>query len=57
MEQSDEIHRHIDDIYRRNANASVQCPVQPGEYTLQQTVALPKEIPQGEQIYAAEIAE
>ncbi|KAL1412898.1 Phosphatidylglycerol/phosphatidylinositol transfer protein [Vanrija albida] len=29
----------------RNANASVQCPVQPGEYTVVQTVALPEEIP------------
>jgi len=29
----------------QNANASIQCPVQPGEYELVQTVALPKEIP------------
>jgi len=29
----------------RNANATVQCPVEPGEYTVEQTVALPKEIP------------
>lgn len=29
----------------RNANASVQCPVQPGQYTVVQTVALPEEIP------------
>ncbi|KAF9015274.1 ML domain-containing protein [Cyathus striatus] len=29
----------------RNANASVQCPVQPGKYTVEQTVSLPKEIP------------
>ncbi|TFK41080.1 ML domain-containing protein [Crucibulum laeve] len=29
----------------RNANASVQCPVEQGTYTVQQTVALPKEIP------------
>ncbi|KAF9569648.1 hypothetical protein CPC08DRAFT_812643 [Agrocybe pediades] len=29
----------------RNANATVQCPVEPGSYTVVQTVALPKEIP------------
>ncbi|KAF9532006.1 ML domain-containing protein [Crepidotus variabilis] len=29
----------------RNANATVQCPVNKGEYTVVQTVALPKEIP------------
>ncbi|KIM48128.1 hypothetical protein M413DRAFT_439848 [Hebeloma cylindrosporum] len=29
----------------RAANASVRCPVQPGPYTVEQTVALPKEIP------------
>jgi len=29
----------------RNANATVQCPVQKGKYTVEQTVALPKEIP------------
>ncbi|WOO77366.1 Phosphatidylglycerol/phosphatidylinositol transfer protein [Vanrija pseudolonga] len=29
----------------RNANASVQCPVQPGQYTVVQTVELPEEIP------------
>ncbi|KIM24149.1 hypothetical protein M408DRAFT_244127 [Serendipita vermifera MAFF 305830] len=29
----------------RNANATIQCPVEPGDYTLVQTVALPKEIP------------
>ncbi|KAF9470400.1 hypothetical protein BDN70DRAFT_821418 [Pholiota conissans] len=29
----------------RNANASIQCPVQPGPHTVTQTVALPKEIP------------
>ncbi|KAJ7038096.1 ML domain-containing protein [Mycena alexandri] len=32
----------------RNVNASVSCPVQPGPYTVEQTVALPKEIPKGE---------
>ncbi|PPQ64423.1 hypothetical protein CVT26_002130 [Gymnopilus dilepis] len=29
----------------RAANASVQCPVEKGAYTVEQTVALPKEIP------------
>ncbi|KAF8168022.1 ML domain-containing protein [Crassisporium funariophilum] len=29
----------------RNANASVQCPVEPGQYTVEHTVALPREIP------------
>ncbi|OAX42400.1 hypothetical protein K503DRAFT_847858 [Rhizopogon vinicolor AM-OR11-026] len=29
----------------RGANASIQCPVEEGEYTVVQTVALPKEIP------------
>ncbi|KAG1757488.1 ML domain-containing protein [Suillus lakei] len=30
----------------RNANATIQCPVEEGDYTVVQTVALPKEIPQ-----------
>ncbi|KAG2159945.1 ML domain-containing protein [Suillus bovinus] len=30
----------------RNANASIQCPVKEGDYTVVETVALPKEIPQ-----------
>ncbi|KAI0319377.1 ML domain-containing protein [Amylostereum chailletii] len=30
----------------RNANASVSCPVEKGDYTVVQTVTLPKEIPQ-----------
>lgn len=30
----------------RNANASIQCPVEQGDYTVVETVALPKEIPQ-----------
>ncbi|KAG6842588.1 Phosphatidylglycerol/phosphatidylinositol transfer protein [Blastosporella zonata] len=30
----------------RAANASVQCPVEPGDYEVTHTVALPKEIPQ-----------
>ncbi|KIJ38436.1 hypothetical protein M422DRAFT_176542, partial [Sphaerobolus stellatus SS14] len=29
----------------RGANVTVQCPVEPGTYTIEQTVALPKEIP------------
>ncbi|KAJ2931203.1 hypothetical protein H1R20_g5932, partial [Candolleomyces eurysporus] len=29
----------------RNANATVQCPVEVGPYLVEQTVALPKEIP------------
>ncbi|KAG8817579.1 Phosphatidylglycerol/phosphatidylinositol transfer protein [Serendipita sp. 399] len=29
----------------RNANATIQCPVEPGDYTVVQTVQLPKEIP------------
>jgi len=33
---------------RRNANASIQCPVQPGDYVVDQTVELPAEIPKGE---------
>ncbi|KAI9460885.1 ML domain-containing protein [Lactarius psammicola] len=30
----------------RNANTSVQCPVEKGSYVVEHTVALPKEIPQ-----------
>ncbi|KAF8642279.1 hypothetical protein AX16_009550 [Volvariella volvacea WC 439] len=29
----------------QNANASIQCPVEPGAYEVEQTVTLPKEIP------------
>ncbi|KIK06917.1 hypothetical protein K443DRAFT_673810 [Laccaria amethystina LaAM-08-1] len=29
----------------RNVNATVKCPVEPGSYTVEQTVALPREIP------------
>ncbi|KAH6917307.1 ML domain-containing protein [Coprinopsis sp. MPI-PUGE-AT-0042] len=29
----------------RTNNVTIQCPVDPGEYTITQTVALPKEIP------------
>ncbi|KAG6884747.1 hypothetical protein C0993_008537 [Termitomyces sp. T159_Od127] len=29
----------------RKANATIQCPVEPGTYTVEQTVALPWEIP------------
>ena len=35
-------------IIRRNANATVQCPVEKGDYTIVQTADLPKEIPPGE---------
>lgn len=31
----------------RAAETSVQCPVEEGEYVVEHTVALPKEIPQG----------
>ena len=34
-------------ISRRNAETSVQCPVEKGEYTVVHTVTLPKEIPPG----------
>lgn len=37
----------------RNANATLQCPIQKGDYTVVQEVALPKEIPQGKSICAA----
>ncbi|KAH9175352.1 ML domain-containing protein [Lactarius sanguifluus] len=30
----------------RNANTTVQCPIEKGNYEVEQTVALPKEIPQ-----------
>jgi hypothetical protein len=33
---------------RRNANTSVQCPVEQGKYEVVHTVALPREIPQGQ---------
>ncbi|KAF7966634.1 hypothetical protein HWV62_37591 [Athelia sp. TMB] len=31
----------------RNAHASIQCPAEPGDYEVSQTVTLPKEIPPG----------
>ena len=34
----------------RNANATIQCPVERGSYTVEQTVALPKEIPKGKSL-------
>jgi hypothetical protein len=34
--------------FRRNANATVQCPVEKGLYSISQSVDLPKEIPHGE---------
>jgi ML domain len=33
---------------RRNAQLEVQCPVKRGDYLVEHTVVLPKEIPQGE---------
>lgn len=33
--------------HRKNANSTLQCPVEPGDYVVAQTVALPKEIPPG----------
>lgn len=35
-------------LRRRNAETDVQCPVEPGDYTIEQVAALPKEIPPGE---------
>ena len=35
-------------FFRRNANTSVQCPVEKGNYEVVHRVALPKEIPQGQ---------
>lgn len=34
-------------IYRRNAHADIECPVEKGEHTVVHTVTLPKEIPKG----------
>lgn len=34
-------------VHSRNANASIQCPVAEGKYTVTHTVDLPKEIPPG----------
>lgn len=34
-------------IPSRNANASIQCPVEEGKHVVSHKVALPKEIPQG----------
>ena len=31
----------------RNGNATLQCPVKPGDYDITQTVDLPPEIPKG----------
>jgi hypothetical protein len=33
--------------HSRNNNATIQCPVQPGEYEVAHTVLLPKEVPRG----------
>lgn len=35
-------------MHSKDANATVQCPVEPGTYKVAQTVELPKEIPKGE---------
>lgn len=32
---------------RANANATLQCPIKPDEYEIEQTVELPAEIPRG----------
>lgn len=37
----------FNDTDSRNAKATVQCPVEPGSYIVEHTVALPKEIPKG----------
>ena len=37
----------LEPIIRRNANATVQCPVQEGNYVIKHTASLPKEIPLG----------
>lgn len=34
-------------LYSDNAHSSLQCPIKPGEYTIEETVALPAEIPRG----------
>lgn len=34
-------------LIRRKANATIQCPVEKGDYVVEQTVTLPKEIPPG----------
>lgn len=34
-------------MIRRKANATIQCPVKEGEYVIEQTADLPKEIPPG----------
>ena len=33
---------------RDNADADLQCPIKPDEYKIEQTVALPAEIPRGQ---------
>lgn len=33
--------------FSEKAGTEVQCPVEEGEYVVEQTVALPKEIPRG----------
>lgn len=36
------------DLDRRNANASLKCPIEAGEHAIVQSVDLPKEIPKGQ---------
>ena len=44
---SSQLHSRLFVRRRRNTKADVQCPVEAGDYEVSQTVALPKEIPQG----------
>ncbi|KAH8917898.1 hypothetical protein BT69DRAFT_1354363 [Atractiella rhizophila] len=36
-----------------NANSTLRCPIQPGRYTIQQSVELPKEIPKAKFLVSA----
>lgn len=38
---------HLLTVASRAANATVQCPVEEGDYVVSHTVALPREIPPG----------
>ena len=40
-------HDRNSSINRANANATLRCPLNPGEYEIVQTVDLPEEIPKG----------
>ncbi|TFK77023.1 hypothetical protein BDN72DRAFT_830196 [Pluteus cervinus] len=49
------LHKQFDLCEEARTNeADIQCPVQPGEYTVEQTVALPKEIPRAK--FGVEVA-